>query len=221
MLDDDTLIREWLATREPTRCPTAAVAATTATLSPADMAALQSHPEPVRAKGRKLPAHMHRSAAENQAAKPPGKKKPGPKPGFKSPHRLDLTGKRFNHIFVLNYSHSFQGKTWWRYICDCGTVKVSRGDDLRTARSCGCVAVGRGRPREDLTGRRFGSVTVLGQGSSKERGKRRSRYLLWRCQCDCGELFETLTSSLKRYFNGKCDCSRRIGRAKAMANRQT
>lgn len=215
MLDDDTLIREWLATREPTRCPTAAVAATTATLSPEDMAAIHAHPEPVRAKGRKLPPHMHRSVAENKAAKPKRKSgaQPGSKPWNAGKHR-DITGLRVNHLVALRFSHSKGSKAYWVCRCDCGRETTMRTDDLRKAKSCGCW-MGVERRYEDITGKRFGVVTVLGQLPRRPRtkpdskGRTRMADRFWRCRCDCGTEFATRTSNLNRYFavTNRCACA--------------
>jgi hypothetical protein len=57
----------------------------------------------------------------------------------------DYTGKRFGRLVVLNqseYQISLQGRksVMWNCVCDCGTNKVIRADDLRSNRttSCGC-----------------------------------------------------------------------------------
>jgi hypothetical protein len=42
----------------------------------------------------------------------------------------DLTGKRFDRLLVLGLSHVRDRKSYWKVQCDCGTVKVVRGDCL-------------------------------------------------------------------------------------------
>lgn len=49
---------------------------------------------------------------------------------------------------------------------------------------------------KDLTGQRFGNLTVLGKGDWKEGAGRRSR--LWLCRCDCGNTVQKRTQALTR-----------------------
>lgn len=43
------------------------------------------------------------------------------------PNRIDLTGKRFGRLTVIEYA----GKSKWLCKCDCGTVKAMNGEGLR------------------------------------------------------------------------------------------
>ena len=54
----------------------------------------------------------------------------------------------------------------------------------------------------DLTGRRFGKLTVL-EASEKRRGRAR----LWVCRCDCGRLCEKPTGELNSGCATSCGCS--------------
>lgn len=56
--------------------------------------------------------------------------------------REDLTGKKFNKLTALSFSHKNKNrKTYWDFICDCGTVKTLRSDNVKSGsiQSCGCV----------------------------------------------------------------------------------
>lgn len=56
--------------------------------------------------------------------------------------RIDLTGKRFNRLVVLEYCNpDAQRRSVWRCRCDCGKEVLVRGESLRTdhTRSCGCL----------------------------------------------------------------------------------
>lgn len=57
---------------------------------------------------------------------------------------------------------------------------------------------------EDLIGQRFGRVVIIGKG---EYGGYDSCWV--QCQCDCGTLFSTLYSSLRRGATRSCGCLRR------------
>ena len=77
--------------------------------------------------------------------------------------RQDLTGKHFGKLTVLEYN---PGQQKWKCQCDCGnlTYKTTGHLNAGTATSCGC------RQKQDLTGKRFGKLTVL-RKSENRRGK--------------------------------------------------
>lgn len=59
---------------------------------------------------------------------------------------IDLSGKRFGHLYVISFSHVGNNRQpFWDVVCDCGQLKKIRGATLRGdigyggAQSCGCV----------------------------------------------------------------------------------
>ena len=61
-----------------------------------------------------------------------------------------------------------------------------------------------GRKIEDLTGQRFGKLTVI-----KYAGQAKDNHALWLCQCDCGsEPFAVPSNNLKRSHTTSCGCVR-------------
>lgn len=64
----------------------------------------------------------------------------------------------------------------------------------------------------DLTGRRFGRLTVL-EYAGADKGKR----AMWRCQCDCGKEKVVTSYSLQTGRTQSCGCFRRDARSKADA----
>lgn len=54
----------------------------------------------------------------------------------------------------------------------------------------------------DLTGRRFGMLTVLC------RSDKHASHVYWTCQCDCGNRIEVLASNLRRGHTTSCGCRR-------------
>lgn len=64
-----------------------------------------------------------------------------------------------------------------------------------------------GRRTEDLSGKRFGSLTVLWLGGRYQGGN-----LYWRCECDCGNYTNTMGINLKNGKSvscGRCEASKR------------
>ena len=54
----------------------------------------------------------------------------------------------------------------------------------------------------DLTGQRFGNLTVL-----ERMPETQDRYCLWRCRCDCGGEILVNTKRLKRGTVTNCGCN--------------
>ena len=58
------------------------------------------------------------------------------------------------------------------------------------------------RPRIDLTNKRFGKLIVL-----EPTEKRKSRSVVWKCLCDCGNICEKSAGELNSGFATSCGCS--------------
>lgn len=120
----------------------------------------------------------------------------------------DLTGQRFGKLTVLGDSgqrDSARG-VLWNCRCDCGgecAVSTARLREGR-ARNCGCD-----RPRShnwrDLTGRRFGRLTVVREAPEKSRADKTA----WHCRCDCGAEVDVMAGSLLRGLTKSCGCLNR------------
>ena len=56
----------------------------------------------------------------------------------------------------------------------------------------------------DLVGEVYGKLTVL-----KDTGKRgKSGFVIWECQCDCGNIREVYSNALSSGNSKSCGCSR-------------
>lgn len=59
---------------------------------------------------------------------------------------------------------------------------------------------------KDLTGQKFGRLTVIEQSGYTEKNQYGSRYAVWLCRCDCGNYCKMDTGTLKRRGNHSCGC---------------
>ena len=139
--------------------------------------------------------------------------------------RKDIKGQRFGHLTVLGEAPSRnKWEARWICRCDCGKeVDVSYGALASGGTtSCGCAIRKKHSERmklfneerkksgaihhmfKDLTGRRFGLLTVLGQGERSNGGAIR-----WRCLCDCGKETIVLTGHLNNGHTTSCGCVNR------------
>lgn len=64
-------------------------------------------------------------------------------------------------------------------------------------------------PIKDLTGQRFGRLTVLERDRTQE-ARMRTKHAYWRCACDCGHETTVLGASLRDGRTQSCGCLRRV-----------
>lgn len=61
------------------------------------------------------------------------------KEGNQMPDIKDIAGQRFGNWTVIVLSHVYSKRAHWLCRCDCGTVSVVRGDNLRLGKSNRCL----------------------------------------------------------------------------------
>lgn len=118
---------------------------------------------------------------------------------------IDLTGKKFGRLTVIERNGSTKDKrTLWLCECDCGNFKLAVGKELRNGRcqSCGCLFLETVSKKEDLTGRKFGRLTVI-----QYAGKRNEKSM-WKCECECtrGKYKIVAGGDLKSGRTQSCGC---------------
>ena len=129
---------------------------------------------------------------------------------------IDLTGKTFGRLTVIAHQGvNDKGVHMWLCRCECGNETIVRGDALRygQTRSCGClaheahVALGKGSAGRksarfiDITGQRFGYLTVLDRADNNAHNQTR-----WRCRCDCGRETIVVAAKLRNGHTTSCGC---------------
>ena len=122
----------------------------------------------------------------------------------------DLTGLRIGKLTVLEPTDQrIRSAVVWRCRCDCGNEILVESRRLKpgVVYSCGCElspdeAV---RERKDLTGLRFGKLTVLGKSGNKAKDGNP----LWLCQCECGRKIETTKRRLLTGNTRNCGCGKK------------
>src|SRR5690625_2206469 len=111
-----------------------------------------------------------------------------------------IRGNVFGKLTVLSrHGSDSTGKTTWLCACECGAETVATGLNLKSGntRSCGC-AKSAPRTRHDISGMRFGHLTVTRRSGSH--GGRSQ----WECICDCGEANYVTYSNLVRGVTRSC-----------------
>lgn len=126
-----------------------------------------------------------------------------------------LTGQQFGKLVVLGRGEDYISPSGphllrWKCQCECGNIINATTSQLkRGLSSCGCKS-----KREDLTGRRFGKLTVQYAVDDyvSPKGSHMSK---WHCMCDCGNATDVIGMSLKNGDTrscGSCNKEKRSGR---------
>lgn len=123
----------------------------------------------------------------------------------------DITNQRFDLLTALYRTRiDKNGHAYWMCQCDCGNQKEIAASNLKQGytKSCGCLhsVTTSQNITKDLTGQKFGKLTVISRVSKVGEGK-----IKWLCKCDCGT--ETIVdgSNLKNGHTCSCGCIRSKG----------
>lgn len=110
-----------------------------------------------------------------------------------------MKGLRFGRLMVVGPSEDKLGR--WSCQCDCGNLTIANMYDLEHGRKKSCGCYGKEIHRKDITGLRFGRLTVL---YSTAKIKRES--IVWVCQCECGNIIEECCELLMSGHKKSCGC---------------
>lgn len=116
----------------------------------------------------------------------------------------DLTGKKFGRLTVIKRNGYANGKRklpTWLCQCDCGETTIRTGKSLKDSFNSGCDKCK--YLYDDLTGRKFGSLTVISRHGS-ENGE-----VIWNCRCKCGNMVRLSTGRLNSGSAKSCGCTNR------------
>ena len=114
----------------------------------------------------------------------------------------NLTGRKYGKLTAIERAGTNEyGRALWKCSCECGGEKIVDGLSLQRGdcKSCGCIRPNHGVRGKfvDLTGQKFGKLTVVGRVKS-----------MWLCQCECGRQCEVRSDALKTGNTKSCGCLR-------------
>lgn len=116
---------------------------------------------------------------------------------------VDITGQQFGELTAIEPTDQRKSVgVVWRCRCSCGAEVYATAKDLRSGntKSCGHLK----REIKDLTGKRFGRLTVQYQTGEKYQGN-----MIWHCRCDCGNELDVMGRSLTSGNTKSCGCLNR------------
>lgn len=113
-------------------------------------------------------------------------------------------GMTFGELTVLRqHSEKLHKERAWVCLCSCGEETLATNGQLvrGVKKSCGCLRKKTPANALDLTGQRFGKLTVIERAGITNGGS-----ALWRCSCDCGNEKITRATTLRRGEVTSCGC---------------
>lgn len=120
--------------------------------------------------------------------------------------KIDITGEKYGKLKVIKTGEAIRTKngvpqTTWVCQCECGNMITVPTQSLRSGntKSCGCLN------EYDLTGKRFGRLTVIEKVKSKT-NPCGSKSTMWKCICDCGNIVNVRTRLLTTSATKSCGC---------------
>ena len=129
----------------------------------------------------------------------------------------NLIGRTYGKLTVINRDENKHGKTYWKCKCECGNIVTVNSYCLKSGqtKSCGCInkELMSEKFLDDLTGQRFGRLTVIERAESRKQPKG-GRSTRWLCQCDCGNVVLVNASTLKNGESKSCGCIKSYGEIK-------
>lgn len=110
-------------------------------------------------------------------------------------------GQQFNYWTLVAEAPKKGNVRYWHCRCICGTEKTIRQSSLTTgnSKSCGCKATP--KKANDLTGKRYGRLTVI-----KKLDHKIDDRIAWRCKCDCGNYTDVKGVYLTTGETKSCGC---------------
>ena len=118
----------------------------------------------------------------------------------------DLTNQKFTRLTALYIKERKNKQIIWHCKCDCGNEcdVVSTALLSGNTKSCGCLKKEKAyfnKYKSNLQNQKFGHLTVL-----EETPERQYNKIIWKCQCDCGNIVFLNTSQLTQGNNISCGC---------------
>ena len=148
-----------------------------------------------------------RSDAKTQACPNCVKKMTSQK--LKGHNMIDLSQQKFGKLTVqYPLDERKNNSIVWHCLCDCGKeIDVVAGSlTSGNTKSCGCLKRQNShfaKNKNNLVGQVFGYLTVLEETKQRQYGK-----IIWKCQCDCGNIVYLNTTRLRSGHDISCGCKK-------------
>ena len=126
----------------------------------------------------------------------------------------NLVGRKIGKLTVIGEPKKINNAYFSLCKCDCGREKLIRNFSLKhnKSKSCGCGM--NNRKPENLIGRNFGKLTVIGES------KKINNKFFSLCKCKCGNEKLMNNGNLKNGTSKSCGCSMRVRKPEGLVGRK-
>lgn len=119
----------------------------------------------------------------------------------------NIAGQKFGKLTAISPAFRKSGSVFWECICECGEKTYATYTHLKNGNNKTC---GKCTDRSwknssrfiDLTGKRYGMLTVIGFAGTKNNN------CMWNCKCDCGQFKTVSTNKLSMGKTSSCGCKK-------------
>ena len=121
-------------------------------------------------------------------------------------------GDKYGKLTILDIIPKYKNnKTYYECICECGNIRYGLGYELKNGKTYQCLEcaeqIRRQNKRRDITGQKFGRLTVKKMLPHYKDGK---TYV--ECQCDCGNNKNIIMYNIVNGHTSSCGCWERESR---------
>lgn len=119
---------------------------------------------------------------------------------------MNLLNKQFGDWTVMSLAPKKNGRIYWHCKCMCGVERDVLQGSLTTGKStgCGCSAK-KNKYYSDISNQTFGALTAVEKTDKRDNGS-----IIWKCQCECGNIVYWDSSRLKQTKNPHCGCKKSL-----------
>ncbi len=111
-------------------------------------------------------------------------------------------GDKVGMLTILDKKRE-NNRTYLYCKCDCGNEKWIRSDSIGRVKGCGCLSKETQFKAKDITGMRFGRLTVLEKTEERDIN---NGSVIWKCKCDCGNITYVAEGKLVEGSIRSCGC---------------
>lgn len=115
---------------------------------------------------------------------------------------MDLTNRVFGKLTVKRKTDMrISNRIVWECECECGNIAYVTTSHLTSGKTTSCGCARNGVNAIDITNKVFGRLTA-----KEPTNRRMGNSIIWRCECECGNIAYIAAASLTNGSTTSCGC---------------
>jgi hypothetical protein len=118
---------------------------------------------------------------------------------------IDITGQKFGTLTAISFAFTKNGKSYWKFKCDCGEEKITIGSLVKNGYITTCGQSGKHLENKitDIEGKKFNKLTAIRHVATRL-GRQK-----WLFKCDCGTEKVLGRKTVESNSTKSCGCLRK------------